>query len=76
MFKRKPDPSAFVGSNIELGRKGISFDKAAVLEIVLFRRIVYIMGKTFSSSFVQDCGKKAYLKACLNFNGRIQYTIS
>ena len=53
MFKRKPAPSAFVGSNIELG-KVISFHKAAGLEIVLFRRIVYIMGKTFSRSFVED----------------------
>ena len=34
--------------------KVISFHKAAGLEIVLFRRIVYIMGKTFSRSFVQD----------------------
>ena len=48
-----PAPSTFVGSNIELG-KVISFHKAAGLEIVLFRRIVYIMGKTFSRSFVQD----------------------
>ena len=48
-----PAPSAFVGSNIELG-KVISFHKAAGLEIVLFRRIVYIMGKTFSRSFVKD----------------------
>ena len=48
-----PAPSTFVGSNIEL-RKVISFHKAAGLEIVLFRRIVYIMGKTFSRSFVKD----------------------
>ena len=47
MFKRKPGPSAFVGSNIELGRV-ISFHKAAGLEIVFFRQdvlsriIVYI----------------------------------
>ena len=48
-----PAPSAFVGSNIELG-KVISFHKAAGLEIVLFRRIVHIMGKTLSKRFVQD----------------------
>ena len=47
MFKRKPGPSAFVGSNTELG-KVISFHKAAGLEIVFFRQdvlsriIVYI----------------------------------
>ena len=47
MFKRKPGPSAFVGSNIELA-KVISFHKAAGLEIVFFRQdvlsriIVYI----------------------------------
>ena len=47
MFKRKPGPSAFVGSNIKLG-KVISFHKAAGLEIVFFRQdvlsriIVYI----------------------------------
>ena len=53
VFRRKPGPSAFVGSNIELG-KVISFHKAAGLEIVLFRRIVHIMGKTLSKRFVQD----------------------
>ena len=35
--------------------KGISFRKAVVLEIVLLRRKVELMGKTFSSSFVRDC---------------------
>ena len=39
MFKRKPGPSAFVGSNIKLG-KVISFHKAAGLEIFLFRQEV------------------------------------
>ena len=35
--------------------KGFSFRKGAVLEIVLLRRKVDMIGKTFSSSFVQDC---------------------
>ena len=35
--------------------KGFSFRKGVVLEIVLLRRRVDMMGKTFSSSFVRDC---------------------
>ena len=35
--------------------KGFSFRKGVVLEIVLLRRKVDMMGKTFSSSFVLDC---------------------
>ena len=35
--------------------KGFSFRKSVVLEIVLLRRKVDMMGKTFSSSFVRDC---------------------
>ena len=35
--------------------KGFSFRKGIVLEIVLLRRKVEMMGKTFSSSFVRDC---------------------
>ena len=35
--------------------KGVSFRKGVVLEIVLLRRKVDVMGKTFSSSFVRDC---------------------
>ena len=35
--------------------KGFSFRKGVVLEIVLLRGRVDMMGKTFSSSFVQDC---------------------
>ena len=35
--------------------KGFSFRKGAVLEIVLLRRKVDMIGKTFSRSFVQDC---------------------
>ena len=35
--------------------KGFSFRKDIVLEIVLLRRKVDMMGKTFSSSFVRDC---------------------
>ena len=34
--------------------KGFSFRKGVVLEIVLLRRKVDMMGKTFSSSFVRD----------------------
>ena len=36
-------------------RKGFSCRKGVVLEIALLRRRVDQMGKTFSSSFVQDC---------------------
>ena len=39
-------------------RKGFSFRKGVVLEIVLLRRKVDMMGKTFSSSFVRDCSLK------------------
>ena len=35
--------------------KGFSFRKGVVLEIALLRRRVDMMGKNFSSSFVQDC---------------------
>ena len=35
--------------------KGFSFSKGVVLEIVLLPRKVNMMGKTFWSSFVQDC---------------------
>ena len=35
--------------------KGFSFLKGVVLEIVLLRRKVDMMAKTFSSSFVRDC---------------------
>ena len=35
--------------------KGFSFRKGIVLKIVLLRRKVDMMGKTFSSSFVRDC---------------------
>ena len=35
--------------------KGSSFRKGFVLEIVLLRRKVEMMGKTFSRSFVGDC---------------------
>ena len=38
--------------------KGFSFRKGVVLEIVLLRRKVEMMGKTFSSSFVRDCSLK------------------
>ena len=44
-----------MGSNIESG-KGFSSRKGVVLEIVLLRRKVDMMGKTFSSSFVRDWG--------------------
>ena len=39
--------------------KGFSFRKGVVLEIVLLRRKVDMMGKTFSSSFVRDCRWKS-----------------
>ena len=45
VFKRKPDPLAFVGSNIELG-EGVFSPQCVVLDM---------MGKTFSSNFVRDC---------------------
>ena len=35
--------------------KGFSSRKGVVLEIVLWRRKVDMMGKTFSTSFVRDC---------------------
>ena len=38
--------------------KGFSFRKGVVLEIALLRRRVDMMGKTFSSSFDQDCSFK------------------
>ena len=38
--------------------KGFSFRKGLVLEIVLLRRKVDMMGKSFSSSFVRDCSCK------------------
>ena len=38
--------------------KGFSFRKGVVLEIVLLRRKVDMMGKPFSSSFVRDCSKR------------------
>ena len=54
VFKRKPDPWAFAGSNIELGEGAFS-PQCVVLEIVLLRRKVDMMEKTFSSSFVRNC---------------------
>ena len=40
--------------------KRFSFRKGVVLEIVLLRRKVDMMGKTFLSSFVWDCGYWSY----------------
>ena len=54
VFKKSLIPGRLQEAALNWG-KGISFRKAVVLEIVLLRRIVYIMGKTFSSSFVRDC---------------------
>ena len=54
VFKKSLIPERLQEAALNWGR-GISFRKAVVLEIVLLRRIVYIMGKTFSSSFVRDC---------------------
>ena len=45
VFKRKPAPLAFVGSNIELG-EGVFSPQCVVLDM---------MGKTFSNNFVRDC---------------------
>ena len=42
-------------------RKGFSFHKGVVLEIVLLRRKVDMIGKTFSSSFVRDCSYTLFL---------------
>ena len=44
-----------MGSNIELGEEVFFLSFGVVLEIVLLRRKVDMMGKTFSSSFVRDC---------------------
>ena len=44
--------------------KGFSFRKGVVLEIVLLRRKVDMMGKTFSSSFVRDCSSAAVVPQC------------
>ena len=44
VFKRRPDPWAFVGSNIELG-EGVFFPQRRRLEIVLLRGKVDVMGK-------------------------------
>ena len=52
-IQKKPDPWAFVGNNIEL-EEGDSFRNGVVLKIVLLRRKVDMMGKTFSSSFAKD----------------------
>ena len=54
VFKKRLIPGRLQGAALNWG-EGISFRKAVVLEIVLLRRIVYIMGKTFSSTFVRDC---------------------
>ena len=44
--------------------KGFSFCRGVVLEIVLLRRKVDMMEKTFSSSFVQDCKQKQVSVGC------------
>ena len=48
VFKRKPDPYAFVGSNFEL-EEGFSLRKAVDLEIVLLRQLVHINEITMKS---------------------------
>ena len=52
-------PGRLWGATLNRG-KGFSSRKGVVLEIVLLRRKVDMMAKTFSSSFVRDCsnGKK------------------
>ena len=52
--KESPIPGRLWEATLNWG-KGFSFRKGVVLEIVLLRRKVDMMGKTFSSSFVRDC---------------------
>ena len=49
--------------------KGFSFREGVVLEIVLLRRKVDMMAKTFSSSFVRDCSfiNRLYFKYTFTF---------
>ena len=47
-------PGRFWEATLNRG-KGFSSRKGVVLEMVLLRRKVDMMGKTFSSSFVRDC---------------------
>ena len=54
--------------------KGFSFRKGVVLEIALLRRRVDVMGKTFSSSFVQDCSYKYRLCSHSPEQSRRQYS--
>ena len=56
--------------------KGFSFRKGVVLEIVLLRRKVDMMGKAYSSGFVRDCivmnrkPKGHTVPAKLHYNGK------
>ena len=52
-------PDRFGEATLNRG-KGFSSRKGVVLEIVLLRRKVDMMGKTFSSSFVRDCTVVAF----------------
>ena len=55
VFKRKPDPWAFVGSNIESG-EGVFFPQRRRFgNSFVAERKVDMMGEPFSSSFVRDC---------------------
>ena len=52
--KESPIPGRLWEAILNWG-KGLSIPKGVVLEIVLLRRKVDMMGETFSSSFVRDC---------------------
>ena len=56
--------------------KGFSFRKGVVLEIVLLRRKVDMMGKTFSSSFVRDCSNKFLISEVFFPIGQILFNLA
>ena len=58
-FKESLIPGRLWETTLNRG-KGFSSRKGVVLEIVLLRRKVDMMGKAFSSSFVRDCTVVAF----------------
>ena len=54
IFKRKPDPWAFLRSNTELGEGDFFPQRHCFGNSFVVLRKVDMMGKTFSSSFVRD----------------------
>ena len=56
--------------------KGFSFRKGVVLEIVLLRRKVDMMGKTFSSSLVRDCSNKFLISEFFFRIGQILFNLA